>query len=189
MKTSSKTKQHFLDQNLSFTNRQIRAVAGATMVIAPMMFSPATMGLWSILLLASIPVLTSAIIGWDPFYALMGKSTYVANEEEIQQRGWTYSNIGIVDRAIRFGIGSMLIFSLLTMSTNAGTVFTLMAIPLIVTAIIAWDPIYAVLRINSFGSRLDVEAAEPENSEETLAEYYIFPQVQQSSGDHYSKAA
>jgi len=189
MKTSGITRRQYLDQNISFTNRQIRAVLGASMVITPLIVSPETMGLWTVLLLASIPVLTSAIIGWDPVYAVMGKSTYVANEEEIHQRNWSYANIGIVDRTLRFGIGSMLIISLLTMSTmNAGMVFTLMAIPLITTAIMAWDPVYAILGINSFGSRVDVEAAEPEATEQTLAALYTFPYRKQSVGA-YSKVA
>ena len=163
--------------NLSFLERQIRAAMGTAMIVVPMMINPVTMGLWSIVLLASIPVIASAITGWDPLYALVGKSSYLANEEDIEQRNWAYSNIGIVDRIARFAVGSALIYVLFTMNImHEELIYTFMAIPLIITAMVAWDPIYALLGINSFGSHTDVEAAEPEATEQMLAKFYKFPQ-------------
>ena len=189
MKTSTTIRQYALDQNLSFMDRQIRAVIGSTMLAAPMMFGPEILGMWNMLMLAAIPVISSAIIGWDPIYALTGKNSYVANEEEIHQRDWSVSNVGIMDRGIRAGIGLLMLYSLMTMGTmNMDMVFSLLAIPLIMSAITAWDPVYAALGINSFGSRIDVEAAEPYATEKTIAEFYEFP-TPQPSNRVYSTAA
>ncbi|KPJ91887.1 MAG: hypothetical protein AMJ53_10500 [Gammaproteobacteria bacterium SG8_11] len=171
------TQQRFMDPNLSFTDRQIRFVIGAIMIGSVLFVASAPMGMWSLVALASIPFIASAIIGWDPLYAIAGKSTYMQGEEDIQQRCWTCANIGTIDRAVRFGIGLMLIASLLTMNAmQVGMAITLLSIPLIVTAITAWDPIYAALGINSFSSRGDVQAAESDASEKTLVACYIFPQ-------------
>jgi hypothetical protein len=189
MDTSTTTQRHFMEPNLNFTDRQIRFVVGAIMIGSVLFVAPQTMGMWSLVALASIPIIASAIIGWDPLYAIAGKSTYVEGEEDIHQRCWTCSNVGTIDRAVRIGVGSMLIASLLTMNAmQADMVITLLSIPLIVSAITAWDPIYAALGINSFSSRIDVQAAEPDASENTLAECYVFPQRQRASAA-YSHAA
>ena len=182
MKTSTELKRGVMDMNISFKDRQVRFVAGAAVIAATLVAAPDSLGNWSYLLLASIPLITFAIIGWDPFYALAGKSTYVEGEEDIHQRSWTCPNIGRIDRTARFIIGAMLIYTLLTANVvNAEVVLTLLAIPLIVTAIAAWDPLYAIFGINSFASRTDVKAAEPEISERTLATCYTLPQRRPSS--------
>ena len=185
MNTSTAMKGYFMQPNISFTERQIRFVIGATMIAVVLMVQPETMGMWSILALASVPFITMAIIGWDPLYAMMGKSTYVEGEEDIQQRSWTCPNIGTIDRGVRLGSGLMLMFLLLSMNTmHADMVFTLLAIPLIITAITAWDPLYATLGINSFASQVDVEATEPDASEQTLAACYNFPRRQSVSASY-----
>ena len=178
-----------LRQNLGFADRQIRAVIGTLMLATPVFAVPDTMGLWSILMLASIPVMITAITGFDPIFAVRGKSTYEGRSEDIQQRHWTNANIGIIERGIRLGIGLALLAALMGVpEMTGGIALTLMAIPLIVTAITAWDPFYAALNSNSLGSRIDVEAAEPGMSEQTLAEYYELPQHRADS-DQYVKAA
>jgi hypothetical protein len=184
--TNLDTKRSRLEPNLRFSDRQMRFVIGATMIGGVLIFAPQTMGVVSsVFLLASIPFIMMAIIGWDPMYAMAGKSSYVEGEEDIQQRSWTCPNIGTVDRAVRFGAGLALIMSLMLMSTamQAGMVLTLLAIPLIITAITAWDPLYSALGINSFASHGDVEAAEPDATEQTLSACYVFPQRRSTDTD------
>jgi hypothetical protein len=189
MKTSALVERQQLQQNLGLADRQIRAITGTLMLAVPVFAVPGTLGHWSIVILASIPVLLTAIIGWDPLYAVMNKSTYKSHSEDIHQRHWTRANLGIIDRGIRLGAGLLMLTALMGMqSMTGGMALTLMAIPLIVTAIIAWDPLYAAMSLNSFGSRNDVEAAEPGVNKETLAEYYEFPQPQANS-TQYPKAA
>lgn len=178
-----------LRKNLGFADRQIRAAIGTLMLVTPMFAVPGVLGMWSILMLASIPVLVTAITAWDPVYAVAGKSTYESQSEDIHQRHWTHANIGIVERGIRLGAGIMMLTALMGVpAVTSGVALTLVAIPLIVTAITAWDPIYAAMSSNSFGSRMDVEAADPGVSEETLAKYYVFPQ-NAANTDEYVKAA
>ncbi|MGD8938928.1 MAG: DUF2892 domain-containing protein [Gammaproteobacteria bacterium] len=190
MNITNTNRRKIIAQNIGFIDRQIRALAGAAMLITPLAIQPETMGSWSIIILLAIPLISSAIIGWDPIFALFGKSTFVETEAEIQQRSWSVANIGIMDRGIRLGVGGILLYSLLTITTTMtpGMAMTLLAIPLIVSAITAWDPIYAALNINSFGSRIDVEAAEPEADLATLAKCYKFPTTQPSTRT-YSNAA
>jgi len=191
MNKSQLASQPISNENVGFFDKQIRVAIGAAMIIAVLMNSPETMGAWKLLLLASIPVIASAILGWDPLYALMGKSTYVPKEEEIQQRDWTYSNVGIIDRGIRFAIGILLLADALTMANMPiNAIMALMSIPFIVTAIIAWDPIYALFKLNSFAMKADAEIAEPGASDQSLARYYEFPNLpEQNLKAPYAKAA
>lgn len=189
MNTSTAVKENIMEPNLSFSDRQIRFVIGATMIAVTLFVAPETMGMWSIVLLASIPFISMAIIGWDPLNAIAGKSAYIEGEEDIQQRNWTCPNVGTIDRAVRFGVGSILIASLLTMNMmHADMVLALLAIPLIATAITAWDPVYAALNINSFASRVDVEVAEIDASESTLGACYEFQSLNKASTS-YPRAA
>jgi len=186
MVTSTAMQRSIMEPNLSFSDRQFRFVIGATTIAVALIMSPETspetMGIWSIVMLASIPFITMAITGWDPVYAMLGKSNYVEGEEDIQQRTWSCPNIGAIDRAVRFGAGLILMAALLTTNTmEADMVFTLLAIPLIITSITAWDPLYAALGINSFASHVDAEAAEPDASKQTLAACYVFPQQKNST--------
>ena len=170
---STATRSDFLSPNLSVMDRQIRFVVGGTMIAAVLVIAPQPLGLWSIPLLASIPLIVMSIIGWDPFYAVTGKSAY--RDTEIRQRNWSCANLGTIDRGVRLGVGMLLVASLLTMNSMSGElVASLLAIPLITTALFAWDPIYAALGINSFASMIDVEAAEPSVNDENLCSCYSF---------------
>ena len=183
------TTQMRFKQNLGFNDRQLRLVFGTLMLVAPMFAAPESVGLWAVLMLAGIPVITTAIIGWDPVYALLSKTTFVERAEDIKQRNWSYANMGIIDRSMRVGAGAVMLYALMTMDAmTASLALTLFAIPLIATATIAWDPLYAMFGINTFGSRTDVEAAEPQVEEQTLATLYIIPEEVRSK-DSYVKAA
>lgn len=159
------------------------------MIAAVLVIAPETLGLWSVALLASIPFIVMSIIGWDPLYAIAGKSTY--REGDIEQRSWSCANLGTIDRGIRLGIGMLLVMSLLTMNVmSVELVIGLLAIPLIATAMFAWDPIYAALGINSFASIIDVEAAEPNASDEDLCSCYNFPLTNSlNTKEDYPRAA
>ena len=173
--TASTTKLA-MRSNLSFHGRQFRFALGSGIIALVLAVDPNPMGLWSLALLTSIPLIVMAIIAWDPVYALLGKTQYIEGEEDIRQRSWSHPNIGSIDRVARLGTGLILIYSLMTMSSMQGEMaIALLAIPLIVSAIIAWDPVYAALGTNSFASSLDVVSAEPETAPGRLANYYEFP--------------
>jgi len=59
--------------NVGNVDKVVRYVIGATLIGITLAITPANMG-WTVLLaLISIPVFISAIIGWDPLYALFQK--------------------------------------------------------------------------------------------------------------------
>ena len=66
MNTSTAMKRNIMQPNLSFSDRQVRFVIGATMIAGTLLVSPTTMGMWSFVLLASIPFITMAITGPEP---------------------------------------------------------------------------------------------------------------------------
>jgi hypothetical protein len=116
------------------------------------------------------------MIGWDPLYTLLGLNTDKQHDEEIHQRSWMLSNVGMFDRVLRIALGASLIgFTMSGTFTGVEMVAALVAVPLIITALIAWDPIYALTDINTFASRHDVEMANIELREETVAKLYDFP--------------
>jgi Inner membrane protein YgaP-like, transmembrane domain len=59
--------------NVGNVDKVVRYVAGAILIGITLAISPENMG-WTVLLaLISIPIVISAIIGWDPLYALFQK--------------------------------------------------------------------------------------------------------------------
>lgn len=172
----SKQTQKVLTPNISYQNREIRILAGMAMIISLMVAAPTPIGLWGLVALAAIPVIASGIIAWDPVHALFGINGYNAAEGEIKQRRWSCPNVGTVDRIARFGVGTLLLATAFT-STEImwQSITTLLAIPVIMSAIVAWDPLYALAYTNTFASKSDVQSADPELKDSTLAKFYHFP--------------
>ncbi len=68
------THWHFdLHPNVTNTDKIVRYVAGALLIGAILVVAPAPVGWVALLPLIAIPVVISAIIGWDPIYALFQK--------------------------------------------------------------------------------------------------------------------
>jgi hypothetical protein len=121
-------------------------------------------------------MIVSGIIAWDPIHALFGINRYNEAEGEIQQRSWSCPNVGTVDRIARFAVGALLLASALSSTEIVWQSITaLLAIPVIMSAIMSWDPLYALAYTNTFASKSDVESADPEQEESTLAKFYNFP--------------
>jgi hypothetical protein len=141
-----------------------------------MIAAPAPLGLWGLAALIAIPVIASGIIAWDPVHALFGINRYNATEGEIQQRSWSCPNVGTVDRIARLGVGMVLLATAFSGTEIVWQSITaLLAIPVIMSAIMAWDPLYALAYTNTFASKSDVRTAEPDLEEATLAKFYHFP--------------
>jgi len=59
--------------NVGKVDKLVRYVIGATLIAITLAITPVNMG-WTVLLaLISIPIFISAIISWDPLYALFQK--------------------------------------------------------------------------------------------------------------------
>lgn len=167
-----------LTPNISYQDRQIRILAGSALILALLYAAPTPVGLWGLAALIAIPVIASGIIAWDPFYALFRINHYSVMEGEIQQRSWSCPNIGMVDRIARFAVGILLIATAFTSDEILWqSVTVLLAIPVIMSAIMAWDPLYALAYTNTFASKADVQSADPDLEDVTLAKFYNFPTV------------
>ncbi|MBI3772883.1 MAG: DUF2892 domain-containing protein [Gammaproteobacteria bacterium] len=67
-------KLHFdLNQNMANIDKVARYVVGAALIGAIFVIVPAQASLLVLLPLIAIPIVISAIIGWDPIYALFQK--------------------------------------------------------------------------------------------------------------------
>ena len=178
--------------NLGTTDREVRVLVGAGLIAAVMFYDPSPMGMWPILALVAIPFVITGLIGWDPLYALLGITTDKQHDEDIHQHNWSFSNIGMLDRVIRF-IGGAALIGLTLSGELVGweLLAALAAVPIIISAIIAWDPFYALTNSNTFASRHDVEMANTELREETVAKLYDFPtqSPHEETSGHHGKAA
>ena len=62
-----------LNPNVGLIDKSVRYVLGAALIGAMLVMTPTPIG-WVVLLpLIAIPIFISAIIGWDPIYALFQK--------------------------------------------------------------------------------------------------------------------
>lgn len=69
-----KTIWHYdLNPNIGTIDKSIRYVVGAALIGVMLTVAPSPVGWLVILPLVAIPILISAISGWDPFYALFQK--------------------------------------------------------------------------------------------------------------------
>lgn len=67
------------------------------------------------------------------------------------------SNLGVIDRATRYLVGAVLIGSLLLVGAVASAAWPigwlvmlpLISIPIVISAIVRWDPIYAIFGVSS----------------------------------------
>jgi len=67
------------------------------------------------------------------------------------------SNLGLTDRIARYLVGAILIGTLLILNVTAATgesvgwlvLMPLLSIPIVISAIMRWDPVYAMFRISS----------------------------------------
>ncbi|MDH4276199.1 MAG: DUF2892 domain-containing protein [Gammaproteobacteria bacterium] len=68
-------------------------------------------------------------------------------------------NVGKIDRYARFGLAALIIGAVMAMSdydvlSSAYIVILLATIPLVMSAIVRWDPLYAMLHIHTLASDL-----------------------------------
>lgn len=187
-KTAAK---RFYQTNLGFTDREVRMLAGAGMIAAVIFYAPTPIGLWGLLALAAIPIIATSIMGWDPLYALLGFTTYHRNESDIHQRTWFASNIGTVDRYVRVGLAGILIGSMIFGPLVSWELAGAMAaILLVASAMMAWDPLYALAGLNTFASKKDVALVNSETENATLGKLYTFPkQARKTRSGEFAKAA
>lgn len=145
-------KQSSYTQNVGNGDRLIRYITGSFLIGLFMAYT--SVGnryddLLATLALLSIVIITSAIIRWDPVYAMLGLDTNAGTANRIRSGA---VNVGMIDSAVRLATGSAMIGGFMLLSpTPVGwsVILPLLAIPVIVTAIIGWCPVYALFKVNT----------------------------------------
>lgn len=141
-------KAHIYDSNVGVIDRAIRIVAGAAMVASFMAFQEAGTAVFAALALLAIPVATTALLRWDPLYALLGiNSTGRKTSPDFSE-----SNIGDTDRYVRYGLsGSLVLGFMVAAPTPVGlsALLPLAAIVVFATAVTGWCPLYTLTNLSS----------------------------------------
>lgn len=121
-----------------------------------------------VMTLVAIPLFITALIGWDPVYAILGKRTVTLHAKSVDPR--TYRNldanaginVGLPDRMGRFIVTAGLLSATLfgTVSAEWGVYTALLSIPIMLTGLTGYDPIYHMLGIRTaFVSQLAVKVS------------------------------
>jgi hypothetical protein len=144
------------------------------------------------MMLVAIPLVITALMAWDPFYALLGirtatlrappealSATYAASANEGPSLGW-------FDRIGRFGLGAALLsVTLLGNVPIEWAVSTALAsIPVIMTGVMGWDPFYHLAGIRT--TTLPVATAAPYSAH---AEIKVFDLYDEAPPVEWKKAA
>lgn len=110
-----------------------------------------------VMTLVAIPLIITALMAWDPFYALMGKRTATLRATAVDPRSYRQRdanagiNMGWPDRLGRFGVGAALL-SVTLLGTGAvewAVYAALASVPIIMTGVMGYDPIYRLVGIRS----------------------------------------
>jgi hypothetical protein len=139
-------------QNIGSGDRVIRYVVGAALIGLFMAYQETGNRyeeLIASLALVSIVVISTAIVRWDPIYAMLGIHTVASARKRLRNSA---VNVGMTDSAVRLAVGSAMIggFMLFSPTPVGWTVLLpLLAIPVIVTSIIGWCPTYSVAKVNT----------------------------------------
>ena len=150
--------------NVGNGDRLIRYFTGGALLGLFMVYTAASNRydeLLATLALVSIVVISTAIIRWDPLYALLRINTVARTWKKSRK---FMANVGVTDRIVRLAIGSAMISGFAMFSpTPVGwtAILPLLAIPVIVTAITGWCPIYSVTRVSTASRRHKAKVLRP----------------------------
>lgn len=167
--------------NVSTLDRLARLVLSALLIAIPLL-EPTEMNM--LMMLVAIPLVMSAIMAWDPVYALFKIRTATLHAQPAFAWGRRAEsegdgpNVGMLDRVVRLSFGAALLsvpllFSWLeSIDTDVLVFSTLAAIPIVLTSAIGWDPIYQVLGLRT--ATLSVDTAKDYATETDAEGFELF---------------
>lgn len=152
--------QCFTANNVGGLDRLMRTILGSVLLAGGMYSAEPVIGtLGAVLVLLSIPIIISAIIAWDPVYAIFRvhtatfRTTDTRYEKSRQHNAnGGISNIGTIDRIFRTALASALLAmpGLLAGPVGYAAVSgTVAGIIIMMTAVTGWDPLYQLLKIRT----------------------------------------
>ncbi|WP_455376063.1 YgaP family membrane protein [Kaarinaea lacus] len=140
--------------NVGTVDRYVRFTTGAGLIAIPLFYSGVDAEYAALTSLVAIPIIFTAIARWCPVYALLHVHSIrrkLSNAEFYDQ------NVSVSDAVTRYLLGTVLIMATM-MFTNVAdpwlVVLALIAVPIIQSAIMLWDPMYALFDIRTYKSRV-----------------------------------
>jgi len=186
----------FSQPNVGGLDRLFR-VGLASVFIIDGLHGTGPLGLESVMFLIAIPLIVSAIIARDPFYALLKIRSATLHdpdphalkaEAKMNPNGGI--NVGTLDRAFRALAASLLLATpfVWTEAIGAGAVVgTLAGIIVMMTAIMGWDPIYRLAKIRT--TTVKTGTAKQQEYNTPVNTFELFDDVQGDTTDIFKKAA
>ena len=132
---------------IGFLERAIRGGVGLAVIMAALHLSIENVVAYPYLMLFATLVVLSAIVGWDPIYALARRMA--GSMKQIESLSFSSGNIAMPDRVMRVVLGSaVLIYSLEVEigGVEAYPFVKLFASLVVLTGIAGWDPFYSAFR-------------------------------------------
>jgi len=135
--------------NVGTVDRYIRFAIGAGLIAVTLLYQGMDAEYAALTSLVAIPVIFTAITRWCPLYALL----HVQSIKHRYDNTRFYSkNISTADTLARYLLGTALILATMTLTSVADpwlVILALFAIPIVGSAIVQWDPIYALFEIGT----------------------------------------
>lgn len=169
----------------------------ASVLIMDVLHGSGGLGLEPFFAIAAVPLVITAILAWDPLYALFNVRTVTlrgAKSEgaRIDQQITTFAgiNVGAIDRLYRVLLAGLLIATpfvwveAIGMGAAAGIY---LGIAVMMTAIMGWDPLYQLADIRT--ATLKIATAPQPSYNEELDTFELFDKVEGDDVDILMKAA
>lgn len=135
--------------NVGIADRYARFAIGASLIAVPLFYQGVDAEYAALTSLVAIPIIFTAITRWCPLYALL----HVQSVKHKYESTRFYSkNISAIDAIVRYVLGTALIIATMMFTSVADpwfVVLALFAIPIVSSAIMQWDPIYAIFEIGT----------------------------------------
>lgn len=139
--------------NVGTIDRAIRFAVASALIAVPLLYDGVDAEYAALTSLFAIPLMFSAISRWCPVYAFLHVQSI---RHKYENRRFYSRNISKTDAVFRYLLGSVLILATMAYTSIADpwlVILALLAIPVIHTAILLWDPVYAAFEISTFERR------------------------------------
>ena len=136
--------------NVGTADRYVRFAIGSGLIAVPLLYSGVDAEYAAITSLVAIPIIFTAIARWCPVYALLHVHSI---RRKLSTAEFYDQNVSMGDAIARYLLGTVLIISTMLFTNIADpwlVALALIAIPIIHSAIMLWDPVYAVFDIGTY---------------------------------------
>lgn len=192
---STSTRNTFSSANVGGADRLLRVMLGGVL-LADGVHGTGPLGLDAALIVLSVPLIVTAIMAWDPLYALFKVRTATLRAHPVSP--WRVRalnanggiNVGTVDRLYRMGLAAVLIATPFMATPYVGVAAvagTLASIVVMMTVVTGWDPFYQALKLRT--ATLPIETAPAISFTVPADRLVLIDEVEGAEEDVMQKAA